>query len=291
MPTTTHCIIATPGLSNLVISPLRADSTVEIVEQERGYNLWIGLLVDGKFWPLVMWKHTVGRPEHHASVQAAYTLVQDAINSLKPVTPDLGNEPLPNPEPLVSPELTSLFAALGPNRRTVADIWRSLGITRKKLQAIITLYRNELALAGVNLHTATHAEAGRLSLYVNDGERRVAAISWVTEPTELPSVELPSVELPSVELPSVEQPELPAFVAALGSTRRPVATGVSFPTARTVIANTAQRNYEHWELMGKLASFGKLPPNAARMSRRSLAMRLAWVLLPGGIERVNGGLL
>jgi len=291
MPTTAHCIIATPGLSNLVISPLRADSTVEIAEQESGRNLWIGLLVDGKFWPLVMWKHASDRPFLREAVQAAYTLVQDTINSLKvnpePVNPDLGNETLPNPEPVNPPELTSLLSALGPTRRTVADIWRSLGITRKKLQSIINTYRNELALAGVNLHTATHAEAGRLSLYVNDGERRVAAISWVTPEPE-PVTPEPEPVTPEPE--PVKQTELPAF-AALGSTRRPVATGVSFPTARTVIANTAQRNYEHWELMGKLASFGKLPPNAARMSRRSLAMRLAWVLLPGGIERVNGGLL
>lgn len=67
---------------------LRADSTVGIVTRESMSGVWIGLLVDGRFLPLVKWAHTVGREYLHASVEAACTQVQDAITSLTPATPE-----------------------------------------------------------------------------------------------------------------------------------------------------------------------------------------------------------
>ena len=67
---------------------LRSDSTVGIVTRESMSGVWIGLLVDGRFLPLVKWAHTVGREYLHASVEAACTQVQDAITSLTPATPE-----------------------------------------------------------------------------------------------------------------------------------------------------------------------------------------------------------
>jgi len=81
---TTYAAIQIEGLQQMHISPLRADSMVGIVTRDSRSGVWIGLLVDEKFYPLVMWKHTIGREYLHASVETACTQVQDAINALTP---------------------------------------------------------------------------------------------------------------------------------------------------------------------------------------------------------------
>jgi hypothetical protein len=44
---------------------------------------WCGLLVDEVFYGLVLWKHTVGRPEHIKALQCA---AQEAIAIVEEMT-------------------------------------------------------------------------------------------------------------------------------------------------------------------------------------------------------------
>lgn len=73
--------------------------------------------------------------------------------------------------------LQDFLAQLGPERRPVSHIWRDLGIERRDLTAFIATHRGELAAAGVQLHTATHSQAGRLDLYLEADGHRIAALS------------------------------------------------------------------------------------------------------------------
>lgn len=83
---TTFTIIQIAGLQYQHIT-VAADSMVGIVTREGMSGVWLGLLVDERFLPLVKWAHTVGREYLHAAVEDACKQVQDAINALTPAAP------------------------------------------------------------------------------------------------------------------------------------------------------------------------------------------------------------
>lgn len=85
-PTTTVVTIETPGLISTVIT-VTAETVVEVAEQDVRGTRYVGLLVDGAFKPLVMWKHTIGRPEHLASIEAARQAIADAAAALAAPAP------------------------------------------------------------------------------------------------------------------------------------------------------------------------------------------------------------
>lgn len=75
-------IIDRAGLSYAIV-PVSAESTVELVQHDAGANLWYALVVDGAYYhDLVMWKHTVGRPELMDALDQALADVQAAIIAL-----------------------------------------------------------------------------------------------------------------------------------------------------------------------------------------------------------------
>jgi hypothetical protein len=78
--------------------------------------------------------------------------------------------------------------------------------------------------------------------------------------------------------------------AATGTPSTP-ATGtpstLTFPQVRAKLANAAHDHFTHDELCARLRAAGVTPVLSA--SRRALAMRYAWALLPGGMERAKGG--
>jgi hypothetical protein len=73
-----HIFISQPGLVGYMIA-YTPDSTVDLVEQEAGSNLWVGLDVDGNFYGLCMWKHTVGRPQLPEGCEQVLNQVRGAI--------------------------------------------------------------------------------------------------------------------------------------------------------------------------------------------------------------------
>lgn len=79
-------IINEPGLNCAQHYPITvtADSTVELVKYDGGYNTFYALLIDGRHYNMVMWKHTIGRPEHMEALDRALQTVQDAIDALQP---------------------------------------------------------------------------------------------------------------------------------------------------------------------------------------------------------------
>lgn len=83
-----------PGLQYHTIT-VTAESTVEVVERDSGVNLWYSLIVDGRHYDLVMWKHTVGREEHLATIDRVVAMVQAAIAALR--TPPPASEPTSEP--------------------------------------------------------------------------------------------------------------------------------------------------------------------------------------------------
>jgi len=76
-----YVVISIEGLQQSHISPIGPNSEVGITTRDGYSGAWIGLVVDAKFYPLVMWKHTIGREYLHASVEAACRQVQAAIDS------------------------------------------------------------------------------------------------------------------------------------------------------------------------------------------------------------------
>jgi hypothetical protein len=71
---------------------------------------------------------------------------------------------------------------------------------------------------------------------------------------------------------------------------RPCPAGLSFPQIRTTLANTAFKTYSRAELLDELAQHGATPVDGgAWLSKRALALRLAWALLPAGPETKKGG--
>lgn len=91
---TTVITIETPGLISTVIT-VTAATVVEVAEQEIGSTLYVGLLVGARFYPLVMWKHTVGRPEHLTAIEAARQAVADAAAALAAPALNALGEPMP----------------------------------------------------------------------------------------------------------------------------------------------------------------------------------------------------
>jgi site-specific recombinase XerD len=75
------------------------------------------------------------------------------------------------------PTIETFLDTLGPQRREVAELWAALGLARKDFAAFLAAHRDELAAAGVELHTATASQAGKLRSYVELDGRRVASIS------------------------------------------------------------------------------------------------------------------
>lgn len=62
---------------------------------------------------------------------------------------------------------------------------------------------------------------------------------------------------------------------------------LTFAQVRAHLANEAYDWFCRAELCNRLEAAGVTPDISA--SRRSLAMKYAWVLLPGGNERAKGG--
>lgn len=84
--TITTIIIKHPNLTSPMIT-VNVESTVELVQHDAGANRWYALLVDGRHYDLVMYKHTIGRPEAMEGLQQALSDVQAAITALQtPVT-------------------------------------------------------------------------------------------------------------------------------------------------------------------------------------------------------------
>jgi hypothetical protein len=61
--------------------PVTAESSAELVEHTPGEQPWYALLVDGRHYDLILWKHTIGRPETETALQQALAAVQAAIAS------------------------------------------------------------------------------------------------------------------------------------------------------------------------------------------------------------------
>ena len=70
--------------------PITADSTAALGTHAGGYNDYAALLVDGRWYDLVMAKHVVGRPEIIAALTEALADVQAAIDGV-------GTPPTPTP--------------------------------------------------------------------------------------------------------------------------------------------------------------------------------------------------
>jgi hypothetical protein len=59
--------------------PVTAESTAELVQHTPGDQPWYALLVDGRHYDLILWKHTIGRPETETAMAEALAAVQAAI--------------------------------------------------------------------------------------------------------------------------------------------------------------------------------------------------------------------
>jgi hypothetical protein len=70
--------------------------------------------------------------------------------------------------------ITRLLDLLTPDRTTVPQICTALTLTRPALAALLTAQRDDLAAAGVVLHTATHAETTARRAVKVDGAYIVA---------------------------------------------------------------------------------------------------------------------
>lgn len=73
--------------------------------------------------------------------------------------------------------LETLLDLLGPDRRPVAEIWKALGVERKKLERFIAEHYDALAEAGMKPHDSTTSQASSPRLYVTINGKRVAALS------------------------------------------------------------------------------------------------------------------
>lgn len=89
----TTIIINRAGLSYAQIA-VTADSSVALAEHSTGANDWYAILVDGRYYDLVMVKHTIGRPELVDAFNAALSEVESAVKALQPVAPEVP-APLP----------------------------------------------------------------------------------------------------------------------------------------------------------------------------------------------------
>ena len=64
--------------------PITANSTVDLVthDPDMNGNIWYALLVDEKYYNLLMWKHTIGRPDKVGLLEDILKRVQDAVLEL-----------------------------------------------------------------------------------------------------------------------------------------------------------------------------------------------------------------
>lgn len=70
--------------------PITATSTVELVTHDPDLdgNIWYALLVDERYYNLLMWKHTIGRADRIELLEETCERVQDAITRLSHNTED-----------------------------------------------------------------------------------------------------------------------------------------------------------------------------------------------------------
>lgn len=78
----TTLVINRPGLQYALI-PVTAQSYALRTEAEVNGQIYVGVEVDGRFYPLVLWKHTVGRPEWIDAVQGVASDVFHAAGTLQ----------------------------------------------------------------------------------------------------------------------------------------------------------------------------------------------------------------
>jgi hypothetical protein len=71
------------GLAQTSIT-VSAESDVGIVERDVNGQVYVGILADERFIPLVLWKHTVGREQLVEAVEAVHNELKAAIAELRP---------------------------------------------------------------------------------------------------------------------------------------------------------------------------------------------------------------
>jgi hypothetical protein len=113
MQQTTTLTINESRLQPGIVITVNAQSTAEIVlyTPHDGGNTWYTLLIDGQHHYLVMWKHTVGRPEIEATLERVLHTVQQAIAALQP-------PPTPTFDAAVAAALERLAAENAQSART-----------------------------------------------------------------------------------------------------------------------------------------------------------------------------
>jgi len=79
-----HTITIAPDRCYQHTIPITADSTAVLITHDPldSANTWCSLLVDNVYYHLVMWKHSIGRPEITAALDGALADVQAAILAL-----------------------------------------------------------------------------------------------------------------------------------------------------------------------------------------------------------------
>lgn len=78
-----------------------------------------------------------------------------------------------------------VVAALGPERETVASVYRRLGWSRKEFEGVVQVHRSRLAEAGVRLYVAPKVSAsGRREHYITVDGMRYSAMSCDQHPTD-----------------------------------------------------------------------------------------------------------
>jgi integrase len=73
--------------------------------------------------------------------------------------------------------LTRLLSALTAEQRPVAQLWAALGLTPTAFSDLLSAARNDLAAAGVELHTVSVSQIAQGRLYVEVGDHAVTALS------------------------------------------------------------------------------------------------------------------
>lgn len=142
----THVTIELPGLTWQMI-PVTAESTAALGTHDGGYNDYAALLVDDRWYDLVMAKHVVGRPEIIAALTEALALVQAAIDALRtPVAPVVPPTPALNRidtfiaaalEEFVTDTQNLLTAALAHKAAGDADVQDEIKFWRSQHRAFV----------------------------------------------------------------------------------------------------------------------------------------------------------
>lgn len=71
--------------------PITANSTVDLItyDPDMNGNIWYALLVDEKYYNLLMWKHTIGRLDKVELLEEITKRVQDAVMQLSHDQPQI----------------------------------------------------------------------------------------------------------------------------------------------------------------------------------------------------------